>query len=411
MGSRISLCMIVRDEAENLPAFLDGVRGVWDELVAVDTGSNDATRELLVAAGAKVLRRPWDDDFAAARNFGLERAAGDWLLVLDADERVGPDLAAEIRHVAGDVSCGAASLLVVDRLPHGHVRRSRLLRMFRNDGTVRYRHAIHEDVFEEVVAFLARSGLQRADLEAPLLHLGYERERATAKDKKERDVRILRAALARDPSDLYLRFKLMEQARFWRDRALWASAAAETAAAVERDGAALRSAYFAGELLALMVDGLHAEAGAALGCLESFASRIPPSAAYDLRRGELREKIGDTAGARAAFLRCLSLQGVTGNEQLATVRPRLGLARLALASGDLDGAAREGQIALSHAPLDPEALLLLATLRLACGGPAALALFAEKCLAASGDHPEIHAAVLEAACLAGDSASPRRFLP
>ena len=178
MASRISLCMIVRDEAEVLPGFLDGVRGAWDELVAVDTGSTDATPRLLAAAGARVLHRPWDDDFAAARNFGLERAGGEWVLVLDADERVGPALAAEIRAAAADLRCGAASLLVVDRLPHGHLRRSRLLRMFRNDPSIRYRHAIHEDAGEPVLAFLTRTGLRRADLDAPLLHLGYERERA-----------------------------------------------------------------------------------------------------------------------------------------------------------------------------------------------------------------------------------------
>jgi tetratricopeptide (TPR) repeat protein len=402
--ARISLCMIVRDEAAMLPAFLESVRGSWDELVAVDTGSKDATPELLAAAGGTVLHRPWDDDFAAARNFGLERAGGDFVLVLDADERVSPALAVELRRATEDPRCGAASLLVLDRLPHGHARRSRLLRMFRNDRGIHFRHAIHEDVSEDVAAFLARSSLRRADLETPLLHLGYERDRAAEKHKKERDVRILRAVLARDPSDHYLRFKLLEQARFWGDRALWASAAAETAAALEGDGALpLRSAHFAGEMVALIADGLHADPAAALSFLEAFAGRIPCSAAYELRRGELLELLGEAAGARAAFLSCLALDGVTGNTQLATVRPRLGLARLAMAAGDLAGAEREGERALGQAPLDPEALLLMATLRRARGGPAALARFAEERLAASGDHPEIHAAVREAAHLAGDA--------
>jgi tetratricopeptide (TPR) repeat protein len=399
----ISLCMIVRDEAEMLPAFLESVRGSWDELVAVDTGSTDATPGLLAAAGGTVLHRPWDDDFAAARNFGLERAGGDWVLVLDADERVGPALATEIRNSADDARRGAVSLRVLNQLPHGHVRGSRLLRMFRNHQRIRFRHAIHEDVSEDVAAFLARSGLRRADLEAPLIHLGYTRSHAAAKHKKERDVGILLATLARDPSDLYARFKLLEQARFWGDRALWASAAAETAAALDGDSApALRSAHFAGEMVALMADGLHSDAGAALRHLESFACRIAPSAAYELRRGELLELLGDAAGARAAFIRCLALEGVTGNMQLATTRPRLALARLALAAGDAAGAAREGERALALAPLDPEALLLMATLRRALGGPSALTRFAEERLVASGDRDEIHSAVREAALLAGD---------
>ena len=73
MTARISLCMIVRDEAAMLPAFLEAARGAWDELVAVDTGSVDATPELLAGAGATVIAQPWGGDFAAARNFGLQR--------------------------------------------------------------------------------------------------------------------------------------------------------------------------------------------------------------------------------------------------------------------------------------------------------------------------------------------------
>src|SRR3990172_8112519 len=141
MAPRVSLCMIVRDEAAMLPAFLESARGSWDELLAVDTGSTDATPELLTAAGATVLHRPWDDDFAAARNFGLERASGDWVLVLDADERVGPALAAEIRRAVEEPGCGAASLLVLNRLPHGHARTSRILRLFRRSPSIRFRHA------------------------------------------------------------------------------------------------------------------------------------------------------------------------------------------------------------------------------------------------------------------------------
>lgn len=405
-GARLSLCMIVRDEAEMLPAFLAGVRGLWDELVAVDTGSVDATPELLAAAGATVLRRAWDDDFSAARNHGLDRAGGAWVLVLDADERVGPALASEIRRAAEDDRCGAASLRVVNRLPHGHERGSRSLRLFRNDPSIRFRHAIHEDASEGVASFLRRTGLRRADLEAPLLHLGYVRDHAAARRKKERDVRLLRAALARDPSDHYARLKLLEQARFWGDAALLAEAASDAAAALQATGAP--SAHYAGELLALVADGLHgADARAALRFLDAFDGRVPPSAAYELRRGELREALGDAAGARAAFHRCLALEGVTGHAQLATVRPRLGLARLALAAGDLAGAARDAERALALAPLDPEALLLLATLACVDGGPAALARFEEERRAASGDAPEIRSAVREAALLAGDPAPGR----
>ena len=67
-SARLSLCMIVKDEADMLPGFLERVRGLWDELVVVDTGSTDHSVALLEAAGARVLHQPWRHDFALARN-------------------------------------------------------------------------------------------------------------------------------------------------------------------------------------------------------------------------------------------------------------------------------------------------------------------------------------------------------
>src|SRR6185436_13910378 len=68
---RLSLCMIVRDEADLLPRFLEQAQGLWDELCVVDTGSSDSTVDILTKAGARIFHRAWDEDFAAARNAGL----------------------------------------------------------------------------------------------------------------------------------------------------------------------------------------------------------------------------------------------------------------------------------------------------------------------------------------------------
>jgi glycosyltransferase involved in cell wall biosynthesis len=84
------VCLIVRDEAHNLPAALASVRGVAQELIVVDTGSRDGSAALAQALGARVLHFAWCDDFARARNVALEAARGDWLLCLDADQRLDP---------------------------------------------------------------------------------------------------------------------------------------------------------------------------------------------------------------------------------------------------------------------------------------------------------------------------------
>jgi len=85
---RLAVAMIVKDEANALPHCLSSIRGLWDELVVVDTGSTDATAAIAREYGARVETFAWVDDFAAARNFSLACCTADWILVLDADEAV-----------------------------------------------------------------------------------------------------------------------------------------------------------------------------------------------------------------------------------------------------------------------------------------------------------------------------------
>ncbi len=100
MSATISACVIARDEEQRLPACLASL-DFCDEVVVVDSGSRDRTREIAAAAGARVIENPWPG-FATQRNVALDHAGGDWVLEIDADERVSPELAAEIRAFLAD---------------------------------------------------------------------------------------------------------------------------------------------------------------------------------------------------------------------------------------------------------------------------------------------------------------------
>ena len=84
--STLSLCMIVKNEEKHLVRCLRSVRDIVDEIIVVDTGSTDRTKDIAKVFGAKVLDFPWTGDFSEARNHSLEQATGDWILILDADE-------------------------------------------------------------------------------------------------------------------------------------------------------------------------------------------------------------------------------------------------------------------------------------------------------------------------------------
>ena len=88
----LSLSMIVRNEEARLANCLASVEGFADEIVVVDTGSIDGTVAIAEQAGARIEQMEWPGDFAPARNHALKFLTGDWVLVLDADEQLRPEV-------------------------------------------------------------------------------------------------------------------------------------------------------------------------------------------------------------------------------------------------------------------------------------------------------------------------------
>jgi tetratricopeptide (TPR) repeat protein len=356
--------MIIRDEAAMLPGFLASVAGLWDELVVADTGSTDGSAALVRAAGGQVVDFPWVDDFAAARNASLGAATGRWILFLDADERVDAELAAAVRAlVAGDDRAGAATVVMRNALPGGGHSEARLLRLFRNSPGIRFRHRVHEDVADDVAAFLGTRRLAMRHLPGGVDHLGYARAVASSRQKKDRDLRLLRLALADDPHDLYCRFKLLELARFWDDRALWEAEVGAAREAFESAPAAmLADRAWAGDCAALIAQLLPGSPREALEWLERQAARAPAGPAWHLRHGALLEACDRLADAEQAYARCLQLTGdpTQGTSIGQGTRPLLGLCRLAARRGRLDHASELARRAAGLDPLDGEALLAVA---------------------------------------------------
>ncbi len=371
---KVSIAMIVRDEAEMAIGFLEAVRGVWDELIVVDTGSTDDTVALFTAAGATVRHHPWGNDFSEARNVALDAVTGDWVLVLDADERVSPEFVREFLAAIERPELGALTVCLSNALPFGHERASRLLRAWRTDPAIRFRHAIHEDASPSVQHMLTRTGLTATTIAAPIAHLGYVRSRAAVKEKKQRDQALLRACLEVDAFDFYSRLKLLEVARYWQDGVLWHTEARAAADALEAAGRrSLQGLPWGGELISHIAEGLfRPDQAEAIAWLDGWVAWLAPSAAFYHRRAVVHEQRGELAEAQTDFERCLSLSGTTGDTQLTSTRPRLGLARVAIAARNTDEALEHVREALNDSPRDPEALVAMATLTASAGGSAAL---------------------------------------
>ncbi len=195
----VSLCMIVRNEAGVLPRTLEAARPWVDEIVVVDTGSEDATPEVARAWGAVVEHVPWQDDFAAARNASLARAAGDWILVLDADEVLqegsGPRLRQACREAPADLAGWELKLLCPTTGDGGVVRVNWFVRLFRRRSGVRFEGRVHEQVIGSLVPHGRIERLKGVEI----LHTGYQRPPEALAAKARRNRRLLELHLAEEP--------------------------------------------------------------------------------------------------------------------------------------------------------------------------------------------------------------------
>src|SRR5437016_5060097 len=93
----LSVCLLTRNEEKNIARALRSVEGLADEVIVAETGSRDRTAEIAADLGAKVYPFTWDDDFAAGRNFAIEKATGDWIFWLMPDEEMLSDSHAVVR--------------------------------------------------------------------------------------------------------------------------------------------------------------------------------------------------------------------------------------------------------------------------------------------------------------------------
>jgi glycosyltransferase involved in cell wall biosynthesis len=193
----LSAALIVRDEERHLPSCLASLRGRVDEIVVVDTGSLDRSREIAREFGARVVDRPWTDDFAAARNASVDASRGEWILYIDADETVVAFERGEVERELADLRRAAYTVLF--RPSKGYTR-YREHRVFRNRPDLRFAGLIHESLIPALEALRAREGLEIGASAIALDHHGYGAESAR---KTARDIPLLRKRLAAEPGHVY----------------------------------------------------------------------------------------------------------------------------------------------------------------------------------------------------------------
>jgi len=195
----LSLCMIVKNEADYLERCLNSVKDLVDEIIVVDTGSTDNTIEIAKKFNAKVIEHKWSNDFSEARNISLINATEDWILVLDADETISKKDLEKIRELIKSKSVMGYFLIqrtymndssspkwisskgdsYTESKNYGGWVYSYLIRLFRNKKEIFFENPVHETVEYSIKRINGK--IKEADI--PIHHHGKIRGKTFVEDK------------------------------------------------------------------------------------------------------------------------------------------------------------------------------------------------------------------------------------
>jgi tetratricopeptide (TPR) repeat protein len=201
----LSLCMIVKNEADNLPRCLSSAKPYVDEIIVVDTGSTDQSVAIAHQFGAKVSYFAWCDDFAAARNASLALATGEWILVLDADEEL------EVKHpnfrqqLRGKPNIWQYNLTRFEVSAESVLTEFWLNRLFRNLPQMKYVDRFHEQL---TCNALTQGGVENLT-GVTILHYGYAPE-LKLKKLRDRNIPILKSMRQKGQLSLMLLISLAD---------------------------------------------------------------------------------------------------------------------------------------------------------------------------------------------------------
>jgi glycosyltransferase involved in cell wall biosynthesis len=202
---KLSLCLIAKDEKDFIIDCLRSVEGLVNEVCLVDTGSTDGTQDIFLNYETKMTKQfkeiEWENDFSHARNESLKLATGDWVLVLDCDERLVRESKSLIRKLM-DYPPAIYQVLLQNEVD-GDMVEHYLPRLFPNDSELFYIYPVHEQLVSEKEIYPA----MRCP-EVKILHLGYNASVIQGRNKSERNKQLLLKAVESDPNNPYYQFQL-----------------------------------------------------------------------------------------------------------------------------------------------------------------------------------------------------------
>jgi glycosyltransferase involved in cell wall biosynthesis len=196
----ISLSMIVKNEEKYLKECLESVKGIVGEIILVDTGSTDGTLKIAEEYGAKIFHFEWIHDFSAARNYSLKQCTGDWILYLDADERLSPKSVNQLKKLTGrkDKTAYYCQVCSIDEV-NGRPSVMSYVRLFPNEKSLCFEGAVHE----QIEYSLKQNKIRITNSSIEIIHIGYNLTKEGLALKAKRNLDILLKEYQKNSSSYY----------------------------------------------------------------------------------------------------------------------------------------------------------------------------------------------------------------
>jgi tetratricopeptide (TPR) repeat protein len=347
---RVSLCIIAKNEEHRLAKCLSSVADLVDEIVVVDTGSTDGTRQIAAQHGAQVVDFPWCDDFAAARNESIRHATGEWILWLDCDHWIDEDNRERLRNLIAGLPNENVAYLMKWRSPSdeggSHATLLDATQLFRNQPDIRWQYRIHEQIRPAI----QRSGGTTKFSDVVINHTGYV-DPIDKVRKLERNLRLLLIENEERPNQVSTLFHLgWTYYLLGKPKEAWQPL--ERSLALCKPGETIvRKAY---ALLVRCARQTNRQQDAFNVCSEG-RKHFPNDPELLFHEGQLRREGGDLPGAEAVLKHLLTCPA--DNYIAASVDPslkgykgRCALAEVYRDQGRLDDAEREFRAALAEQP-------------------------------------------------------------
>ena len=368
----ISLCMIVKNEEENLERCLQSVDGLVDEIVLTDTGSTDGTVAIARRFGARVFRYQWNDSFSDARNFSLAQAAGTWILIMDADDELDPadrDALLSLTRDGGngsEIYCCRTFCYCGDRPDCGSTLINMNIRLIRNGKGYRYRGRVHEQLTRGEDPPGGPLPMSAAGIR--FHHYGYLNSEIEKKEKHRRNISLIQMELDDDPENSFMLFNMGNEYL-----ALGENRKALDYYLQSRKGFRPDQGYGSMLLtrLILCCDRLRLD-GELFGYVREGLGLYPRLTDFEYLRACALQRRGEYLGAVRSYRKCIrmgmppDLNSMCG---IATFKPHYALAVLYRQLGDRRRAILHCRAAVRFCPGSREALGRLTDLLLEDGRP------------------------------------------